>query len=117
MQQPIALRPSRRDRRAAAAAERRAHNRAVQHDCVLQSDCIEAGVAVHVSSREWHTFHIARGEETCPACPLCQRIERERGTPKKMGATDRSIVLAAWKAKIEWHVEQAKQNANEESST
>lgn len=94
---------SRRQRRAQEALHRRQHNKAVQHSCVLHRDCVEYGVAIEVDPREYHPLHIARGEPTCPACPICQERERLGKPPAKMNAGTRAAFLAAWTAKLEWH--------------
>ena len=102
MHQPMVT-TSRRERRAQAAAQRRAHNKAVQHSCVLHRDCVEHGVAIEVDPQEFHPLHVARGEQHCPMCPVCQQRREMGKLPPKMNAATRDAMVAGWLAKLEWH--------------
>jgi hypothetical protein len=94
---------SRAERRAQAAFMRKQHNRALQHECVLQRDCVAAGVAIEVDPREYHQLHLSRGEHRCDACPTCQERVRQGLPAQRLTDGVRDATAAAWHARIRWH--------------
>lgn len=93
---------SRKQRRAMQSAEQRFRKRAVSHQCVLNRDCLTAGVQVYVDNEiEYHKFHSARGEETCKACPVCEKFRDAKRSPTKFTAAERAAIELEWRGRIE----------------
>lgn len=101
MTTPIPIRPSRAQRRAAEAIERKANSRARSHGCVLQRDAVAAGVSVRIEHEAaQHKFHTARGEPVCPACPVCARFRQERRKPTRFTLEERRGLVAEWNRRL-----------------
>lgn len=97
--------PSRHQRRAIAAIQRRQHARAAKHSCVLHRDCVEAGVAVEVAPGEYHAIHQARGELECAMCPTCQDDELRGEIRVRLSGGVAPVINASWQRRLRHHQE------------
>lgn len=94
--------PTRHQRRAQAALNKRYRKRANAHSCVLHRECTAAGVRIHLEDMSLlHGFHVARGEGTCPACPVCMQCDARGMKVPTLNAKERVEVLDAWKELLE----------------
>ncbi len=92
---------TRKQRRAQEALDRRFQKRAAAHNCVLQRDCVEAGVQVFVDNEhEYHKLHSARGEASCPACPVCARFSVDGRAPTRFTAAERAGIELQWRGRL-----------------
>lgn len=108
---PITTR-TRKQRRAEEALQRRFQQRAAKHDCVLQRDCVDAGVAVYIEDEgEYHKLHTARGEPACGACPVCERFKTQGRPPTVFLASERDGIQRQWRECIEAAKVQREQEA------
>lgn len=89
-------RPSRDERRARLAFAKRQHKKAAAHSCVLQRESVAAGVAIHISGIQHHMFHLAKGERSCPICPVCNQCAARRIQPPTLKTSERAEAIEAW---------------------
>lgn len=81
-----------RDKAALAAVQ----SRATDHVCALSSHAVEAGVELQTDTTDYHGFHTALGEPTCPWCMVCEKRAATGLGPTLFNDRERAAWLEKW---------------------